>query len=743
MTAVNSAPGRSLAGDQLRIVRYSNPQVFSSTVIFEPYGLPGSFPLHFFLRGPPMSLSKLKRLTIALAIASNLLPMAPSNRTLADEGMWLFNALPKKQLASKYQFEPSQSWVDHVMLSSVRFNSGGSASFVSSNGLVLTNHHVAADTLFKLSTAEHNYNEDGFLAKTFEEEIPATDLELNQLISIEDVTAKVNEAVKPDMPPADAFKARQAAMAQIEKDSLDKTGLRSDVVTLYGGGRYHLYRYKKYTDVRLVWAPEAASAFFGGDADNFEYPRYCLDVTLFRVYEDGKPAKIDHYLKMDPNGAKDGDLVFVSGNPGRTRRILTSDAVEFQRDTALPRTLNLLRRKEIALQQYGLEGPEQTRRGRDDLFGVQNSRKAYTGMLAGIQDPLFIESKRKNEQDIFNTLKADPKLANLVGAWDTIRDLQNKRREMLLKPASLRTQLAGFAEKIVLMASEDAKPSAQRLREFRDSARQSLEQELFSEVPVYEDLERTLLADELSRLAEDRGGNDPLVKTALAGKSPRNRAAEIIAGTKLASAQARKELAQKGLDGIKNSTDPLVVLIRDIEPEYRKIREATEAIDEQERQAYAKVTEAKFAVGGDSVYPDATFTLRLSYGAVSGYESKGKQIPAHTKLGGAFEHEKVHLQKDPWVLPKSWHAAKEKLNPDIPFNFVSTCDIIGGNSGSPVVSRDGAMVGIIFDGNIESLPGDFYYSDKQARSVSVHIAGVLEAMRKIYNAGHLADQMGK
>jgi hypothetical protein len=690
-----------------------------------------------------MSLSKLKRLTIALAIASNLLPMASSNLTLADEGMWLFNALPKKQLASKYQFEPSQSWVDHVMLSSVRFNSGGSASFVSSNGLVLTNHHVAADTLFKLSTAEHNYNEDGFLAKSFEEEIPATDLELNQLISIEDVTAKVNEAVKPDMPPADAFKARQAAMAQIEKDSLDKTGLRSDVVTLYGGGRYHLYRYKKYTDVRLVWAPEAASAFFGGDADNFEYPRYCLDVTLFRVYEDGKPAKIDHYLKMDPNGAKDGDLVFVSGNPGRTRRILTSDAVEFQRDTALPRTLNLLRRKEIALQQYGLEGPEQTRRGRDDLFGVQNSRKAYTGMLAGIQDPLFIESKRKNEQDIFNTLKADPKLANLVGAWDTIRDLQNKRREMLLKPASVRTQLAGFAEKIVLMASEDAKPSAQRLREFRDSARQSLEQELFSEVPVYEDLERTLLADELSRLAEDRGGNDPLVKTALAGKSPRNRAAEIIAGTKLASAQARKELAQKGLDGIKNSTDPLVVLIRDIEPEYRKIREATEAIDEQERQAYAKVTEAKFAVGGDSVYPDATFTLRLSYGAVSGYESKGKQIPAHTKLGGAFEHEKVHLQKDPWVLPKSWHAAKEKLNPDIPFNFVSTCDIIGGNSGSPVVSRDGAMVGIIFDGNIESLPGDFYYSDKQARSVSVHIAGVLEAMRKIYNAGHLADQMGK
>ena len=693
------------------------------------------------LKSSNLKSSKLiQRLSCAVAIAaSSLVPTAAH----CDEGMWLFNALPKKQLASKYQFEPTQAWVDHVMLSSVRFNSGGSASFVSSNGLVLTNHHVAADTLFKLSTAEHNYNEDGFLAKSLQEEIPATDLELNQLISIEDVTAKVNEAVKADMAPADAFKARQATMAQIEKESLDKTGLRSDVVTLYGGGRYHLYRYKKYTDVRLVWAPEAASAFFGGDADNFEYPRYCLDVTLFRVYEDGKPAKIDHFLKMDPDGAKDGDLVFVSGNPGRTRRILTSDAVEFQRDTSLPRTLNLLRRREIALQQYGLEGPEQTRRGRDDLFGVQNSRKAYTGMLAGIQDPSFIEAKRKNEQDIFKTLQADPKLAGLAKAWETISDLQSKRRDMVLKSASLRTQLTGFAEKIVLMATEDTKPSAQRLREFRDSARQSLEQELFSEVPVYDDLERALLADELSRLAEDRGGNDPLVQSVLAGKNPRTRAAEIIAGTKLHTAQGRKDLAKQGLEGIKNSTDPLVVLLRSLEPEYRKIREATEAIDEQERQAYAKVTEAKFAAGGDSVYPDATFTLRLSYGAVSGYQSKGKAIPAHTKIGGAFEHEKVHLQKDPWVLPKSWHAAKDSLNPDTPFNFVATADIIGGNSGSPVVSRDGAMVGIIFDGNIESLPGDFYYSDQQARSVSVHIAGVLEAMRKIYQAGHLADQMGK
>jgi hypothetical protein len=628
------------------------------------------------------------------------------------------------------------------MLSSVRFNTGGSASFVSSNGLVLTNHHVASDTLFKLSTAEKNYNENGFLATKLEDEIPATDLELNQLISIEDVTDRVNASVKDSMTLADASKARQATMAQIEKESLDKTGLRSDIVTLYGGGRYHLYRYKKYTDVRLVWAPEASSAFFGGDADNFEYPRYCLDVTLFRVYEDGKPAKIDHYLKMDPNGAKEGDLVFVSGNPGRTRRILTSDAVEFQRDQAMPRTMNLLRRKEVLLQQYGLAGPEQLRRSRDDLFGIQNSRKAYTGMLAGIQDPSFVAGKKREEQEMLSRLSSNPKWAPLAKAWDTIREVQAKRKETLTQSASLRTQLYGFAEKIVLMAAEDRRPSAERLREFRDSARASLEQQIFSDVPVYDDLERIQLADELSRMIDDRGGNDPLVLAALAGKSPKDRAAEIIANTTLKTAEGRKALSKQGFDAISKSSDPLVQLVRAMEPEYRKLREIADSLDEQERQAYAKITEAKFALGGDSVYPDATFTLRLSYGLVSGYESNGR-IPAFTTLGGAFDHEKSHLAKDPWVLPASWHAAKDRLKGNIPFNFVCTADIIGGNSGSPVVSRDGAMVGIIFDGNIESLTSDFYYSDRQGRAVAVHIAGVLEAMRSIYNAGFLADQMGK
>jgi hypothetical protein len=673
------------------------------------------------------------------AIAAVKLPA----ESRADEGMWLFNSVPKSQLKSNHQFEPTQEWLDHLMLSSVRFNSGGSASFVSSQGLVLTNHHVASDTLYKLSTPENNYNENGFLAATQAEEIKTPDLELNQLISIEDVTAKVNEAVKSNMTAQEAAKARQAKMAAIEKESLDASGLRSDVVTLFGGGRYHLYRYKKYTDVRLVWAPEAKTAFFGGDADNFEYPRYCLDVTLFRVYENGKPAQIDHFLKMDPKGAREQDLVFVSGNPGRTRRIFTHDAIEFQRDIALPRTMNLLRRREVLMQQYGLAGPEQQRRSKDDLFGIQNSRKASTGILLGIQDPSFTANKKKQEAELIQSLSKDPKLAPLAKAWDQIRDAQVKRKEYLTKGASLRSQLYAKAEMLNLMASEDRKASGDRLREFRDSNRESLEQTLFSKAPIYEDLERVVLADELSRLIDDRGANDPLVVAALAGKNPKQRATELVAGTKLIDVEERRKIAAAGTQAISESKDPLIVLARSLESEYRRVREATESIEEQERQAYAKVTEAKFAVGGDSVYPDATFTLRLAYGKVLGYETEGKSFPAQTTLGGAFEHEKLHLTKDPWVLPNSWHAARDKMNSDTPFNFVCTADIIGGNSGSPVVSRDGAMVGIIFDGNIESLTADYYYTDNVSRAVAVHIAGVLESLRTIYGASHLADEMGR
>ncbi len=653
----------------------------------------------------------------------------------ADEGMWLFNALPTEQLKQKHNFEASEDWTKHLMLSSVRFNSGGSASFISSNGLVLTNHHVASETLYKLSTPDRDIASQGYLALSPEDELAAPDLELNQLVSIEDVTERINLAVPPDLNATDASKARQAAMAKIEQESKDKTGLRSDVVTLYGGGRYHLYRYKQFTDVRLVWAPEAKIAFFGGDADNFEYPRYCLDVTIFRVYEDGKPAKIDNFLQVNPNGAQADDLVFVSGNPGRTQRILTADALEYQRDHRMPRTLDLLRRKEILLQQYGLGGPEQARRGQDELFGIQNSRKAYTGMLAGLQEPNFIAKKRAVEPTLIKAAGSDE-------AWRTIADVQKSRVLLKDRTGSLRSPIYSFAEEIVLMSSEDTKPSAERLREFRDSNRQSLEQSLFSPAPLYDDLERLQLADELARFVEIRGGSDELVKKVLAGKGPRERAAELVSGTQLFSAESRKSLSQAGAAGVAGSQDALIQLARLLEAEYRELRKLNEELDERERQAYAKIADAKFKAEGESVYPDATFTLRLAFGTVKGYQEDGQSIAPHTTMAGAFDHELAHAQQQDWTLPESWKAAQSQISAATPFNFVCTADIIGGNSGSPVVDRDGKMVGIIFDGNIQSLTADFYHSELQGRAVAVHIAAVLEALPKIYSASALQQQIG-
>lgn len=654
----------------------------------------------------------------------------------ADEGMWLFNALPKQPLNEKYGFDATDAWTQHLMLSSVRFNSGGSASFISSNGLVLTNHHVASETLYKLSTAENNLAEDGYFARALGDELKAPDLELNQLVSIEDVTARVNASVKPSMDAAEAGKARQAEMAKIEQESQSATGLRSDVVTLYGGGRYHLYRYKRYTDVRLVWAPEAKTAFFGGDADNFEYPRYCLDVTIFRVYEDDQPAQIENFLAVNPEGAVEEDLVFVSGNPGRTQRILTAEALEYQRDHRMPRVLDLLRRKEILMQQYALGGPEQKRRGQDELFGIQNSRKAYTGMLAGLQNPGFIADKKAGE----SRLQA---AAGSPLAWKTIAEVQQSRVALQARTGSLRSGVYGIAEDLVLMAAEDAKPSEERLREFRDSNRQSLEQELFSPAPLYDDLERVQLADELARFVETRGGNDRLVQKVLAGKGPRERATELIDGTSLFEVESRKKIASQGQEAILASQDSLIQLALLLNDEYRELRALQEELDERERQAYATITEAKFKAEGESVYPDATFTLRLALGTVKSYQEDGKTISSNTTLGGAFDHETAHGRTDEWVLPDSWHAAKSRIRTSTPFNFVCTADIIGGNSGSPVVDRNGKLVGIIFDGNIQSLTADFYHSEEQGRAVAVHIAAVLEALENIYGAASLREQIGR
>jgi hypothetical protein len=660
-----------------------------------------------------------------------------------DEGMWLFNDLPVGLLKERYGFEPSPEWAEHLMKSSVRFNVGGSASFISSTGLVLTNHHVGSDTLFKLSTPERNIMEVGFLAKTPDQELKAPDLELNQLVNIKDVTDVVKASVTDGMSTEQAVAARRAVIAKIEKEALDESGLKSTVTTLYGGGRYHLYQYKKYTDVRLVWAPETAIAFFGGDADNFEYPRYCLDATIFRVYEDGKPAKIEHFLKWSANGPEENEVAFVSGNPGRTSRIFTMDALKYQRDLNLPYIMANSRRQEILLQQYALRGKENARRARDELFGVQNSRKARLGMLAGLQDPQVLADKAAAEAKLREIIAADPKLKALGSAWDTIAETTKKRASLLGKSVAINSQLYNIALELVQMAEEDQKPSGERLPEFSDAGRESLLQQLYSEAPIYTDLDQTLLGDSIAKTLEQRGFDDPVCQKILAGKSPADRAAELISGTELLSVEARRKIAAGGIQAINDSKDPMIMLAKIVNPPIRRIRSITDQLDEQDKQAYALIAEAKFATQGTSAYPDATFTLRLAFGPVKGYEQDGQQIPAWTNVGGAFEHEKQHEGQADYKLPESWKKAESKLSKTTPFNFVSTADIIGGNSGSPVVNKAGELVGLIFDGNVQSLSGNYVYTDKQARSVSVHSSAIREALQVVYGADNIVKELGQ
>jgi hypothetical protein len=669
---------------------------------------------------------------------------------LADEGMWLFNNPPKKLLQEKYQFAPGDDWYLHLQRSSVRFNSGGSGEFISADGLVMTNHHVGADCLQKLSTKERDLIAQGFYAKTLEEEIRCVDLELNVLQSIEDVTERINAAIKPGMSSAEAFQARRAAMNTIEKESLDKTGLRSDVVTLYQGGLYHLYRFKKYTDIRIVFAPEKDIAFFGGDPDNFEYPRYDLDICFFRVYEDGKPAKIEHYLKWSPKGAGDNELVFVSGHPGRTDRLDTMAHIAFLRDKVFPQTMRKLFRWEVTLSTYSQGSRENARRAQDDLFGVQNSRKARLGMLAGLQDPAILSRKQAEEQKLRQAVQEKPSLlkepignpwADVAAAlkiWDGIY----YDWDLLEQHSAFHSQLFGIARTILRLSEESAKPNADRLREYRESNLESLKFELFSEAPIYDDLETRLLADSLSMLAEMKGYGDPLVQKVLAGKSPRERAAQLVDGTKLRSVDVRKKLAEAGPEALRQSHDPMMELAVLVDPQARSLRKTYEdQVEEPLRQAYAKVSAARFAIYGTEVYPDATFTLRLAFGQVKGYTEQGKQIPPWTTFAGLYERSQEQGNVPPFELPQRWVERKDQLDLATPFNFVSTADIIGGNSGSPVVNRNNELVGIIFDGNIQSLVLDFIYTEQEARAVAVHSAGILEALRKVYNAERIIKEI--
>jgi hypothetical protein len=665
----------------------------------------------------------------------------------AEEGMWTFDHPPTPAIQQRYGFTITPAWLEHLQLASVRFNDGGSGSFVSADGLVLTNHHVALGQLQKLSTEQKNYVADGFSAGARAEEMKATDLELNVLISYEEVTSRVAAASQRAADSQGALEARRAEIALIEKESLDKTGMRSDVVSLYQGAQYWLYRYKKYTDVRLVFAPEQEMAFFGGDPDNFTFPRYDLDFAIFRVYDNGAPVRPPHFLKWNAKGAAENELVFVTGHPGSTDRNDTVAELETLRDVIYPANIQVVKRRIAALKQFAAAGPEQARQAADITFSLENAMKAYTGEYNGLLDPKIMAKKAADERALRAAIGRDPDLQkNYAAAWDDISRAEEANRRLYKSQRFGQIRGSGFAGlglAIVRYATELKKPDGQRLNGYHEAQLQSTLRALLSPAPVYPALEQALLADALQESLEELGPDDPFVKAALGGRSPRDAAAALIGASKLADPAVRKQLTDGGETAVQQSTDPLIVLGRALEPLMRRQTETIEHdVTSVESTARQKIGQARFAVYGTSVYPDATFTLRLSFGAVKGYPMNGTLAPYKTTFAGLYDRSASFDNKDPFRLVPRFVENRAKLDLSTPLDFVTTNDIIGGNSGSPVVNRAGELVGLIFDGNIESLVGRFVYDETtNNRAVAVHAGAIVHALRAVYAAGALAAEL--
>ncbi len=680
-----------------------------------------------------------------IAIISAALAVCAS--AYAGEGMWTPDNLPTKELQSKYKFSPTKQWVEHAQKAALRLAGGCSGSFVSPNGLVLTNHHCVNSCVMQLSTADKDFIAAGFYAKEEKDEIKCPEIELNRLDTITDVTQRVKQAVEGKSG-EDYSKAEKSVKSTIEKECAgnDAEGTRCDVVSLYHGGIYDVYKYHRYQDVRLVFAPEFAMAFFGGDPDNFNFPRYDLDMGVLRAYENGKPAKVADFYPFSKNGADEGEMTITVGNPGGTDRQLTIAELETARDLDTPHALLRLAEMRGVIERFRAESTENARVAESDIFGIENSFKAFKGRLEALLDPEVFNFKHKQETELRDFVNADPARKEKYGAaWDNIAHAEATYRNLELPyqfeegRGSFFTKYFSIARTLVRGAEERHKPNGERLREFTDSRLPSLTQQLFSTAPIYPDYEKVKLGLSLTKMREWLGTDNAFVRKVLGNDSPQQLADRLISGTKLADVATRKALWDGGADAIAKSDDPFIVLARNIDADARAIRKRMEnEVESVVDKNSELIAAARFEKYGTSVYPDATFTERFSFGEVKGWNEMGKWIKPFTDIAGTFAHA---TGAEPFALPKSWLDAKPTLNMQQRMNFVTTNDIIGGNSGSPMINRNGEIVGLVFDGNIESLGGDFWFDERVNRTVAVHSGAIFEALYKVYKADRLAKEI--
>jgi hypothetical protein len=686
------------------------------------------------------------RLKFGLAASAAVLLM--STGAHADEGMWTFDAFPAAKMQAKYGFAPDQAWLNRVQQSAVRLSSGCSASFVSGTGLIMTNWHCASDCVANLSSADKDYGKNGFLALALSDEKVCPGMEAEVLVSITDVTTKV-KAATAGIPVATVAQARSVAISRLEDEACagtDKEKFRCDIIPLFRGGQYKVYKYRTYKDVRLAFSPENAMGFFGGDPDNFNFPRFNLDGAFLRAYENNAPVATPVHLQWTTETPKENDVVFVAGNPGSTQRLLTTSQLKFQRDYVL--NTRQLVRSELRgrLVEYRTKGEEQKRSAEDQLFGIENSYKAQYGQQRALMDPQFFAIKEREEAELQRRVRASPALRRDIGdPWKDIDEALVVQRELFLQNEFLEARagsissLYGTARLLVRMANERAKPASERLAGYSDSGLANLERQILVETPVYKDQEVIGLELWLSKAREFLTADDPAVKRLLGAESPEGIAARAIGGTKLDQRSERQALISGGKAAIDASTDPLIVLARRAETDARAINvRMNRDVNGRISQAAERIARARFAVYGDSVYPDATFTLRLSYGIVKGWTYAGVTIPSATTIGGYYERGTGAF---PFEVAPSWAAARTRLNLATPFNISTTNDIIGGNSGSPLIDRQGRIVGAAFDGNIHSLGGAFAYDERLNRTVSVTTAAITEALAKVYKADRLVAEL--